>query len=132
MTNYLFVYGTLMADRAPAEIAHAVRKLRLAGDGWTAGRLYDLGDYPGAIFNSGSSKVIGQVYELAGGMNLLRKLDKYEEFDERHPEKSLFVRKKRRVWLDDGRRLLAWIYEYNRDPSHGVFIPHGDYRRHQR
>lgn len=116
-----------MSGDAPAEIARAVRRLRLVGDGWTHGRLYDFGDYPGAIFSSDSSKVIGQVYELAGGMNLLRKLDIYEEFDERHPEKSLFVRKKHMIWLDDHRHLLAWVYEYNRDPSKGQLIPHGEY-----
>jgi gamma-glutamylcyclotransferase (GGCT)/AIG2-like uncharacterized protein YtfP len=127
MTNYLFIYGTLMSGDAPAEIARAVRKLRLVGDGWTAGRLYAFDHYPGAIFSSGPSKVVGQVYELAGGMNLLRKLDVFEEFDERNPGRSLFVRKKRMVWLEDRRHLLAWVYEYNRDPSKGQLIPHGEY-----
>jgi gamma-glutamylcyclotransferase (GGCT)/AIG2-like uncharacterized protein YtfP len=128
MTKYIFVYGTLMSGAAPAEIARAVRKLRLVGDGWTHGRLYDFGDYPGAVFGwESSSKIIGQVYELAGGMNLLRTLDVYEEFDERHPEKSLFVRKKHMVWLDVRRHLLAWVYEYNRDPSKGQLIPDGQY-----
>jgi gamma-glutamylcyclotransferase (GGCT)/AIG2-like uncharacterized protein YtfP len=128
MTNYLFVYGTLMSGGAPAEIARAVRKLRLVGDGWTYGRLYDFGDYPGAIFSwESSSTIVGQVYELVDGMNLLRKLDTYEEFDERHPEKSLFVRKKHMIWLDNHRRLLAWVYEYNRDPSKGQHIAHGEY-----
>ena len=90
MTNYLFVYGTLISGDAPEEIKRAVRKLRLLGDGWTQGRLYDFGDYPGAIFSGGSSKVIGQVYEMAGGMNLLRKLDRYEEFDEPSSRKKPF------------------------------------------
>lgn len=132
MTNYLFVYGTLMSGDAPAEIVRAVRKLRLLGDGWTQARLYDFGDYPGAIFSGGPSKVIGQVFELVGGMGLLRQLDAYEEFDERDPERSLFVRKKHMVWLDDHRHLLAWVYEYNRDPSKGQLIPHGEYRRQKR
>ncbi len=133
MTRYLFVYGTLAPDRAPAGIARAVSKLRPVGDAWTRGRLYDFGDYPGAIFSGQtSSRVVGQVWELVGGMNLLRTLDAYEEFDERHPENSLFVRKKRLIRLDDGRQLLAWVYEYNRDPSNGALIPHGDYRRHVR
>jgi len=129
MTRYLFVYGTLTPDRAPDETAGAVSKLRLVGDGWTHGRMYDFGDYPGAIFSPGSSKIIGTLYELMGGMNLLRKFDIHEEFNQRHPEKSLFVRKKRMIWLNDGRRLLAWVYEYNRDPSQGRLIPQGDYQR---
>jgi gamma-glutamylcyclotransferase (GGCT)/AIG2-like uncharacterized protein YtfP len=133
VTNYLFIYGTLMPDHAPAEIARAVRKLRRVGNGWTSGRLYDFGEYPGAIFAAqGESKVRGAIYEMQGGMNLLRQLDVYEEFDERHPERSLFLRKKRPIRLDDKRQLLAWVYEYNRDPSTGVAIPKGDYRDHLR
>ncbi|MGA7460329.1 MAG: gamma-glutamylcyclotransferase family protein [Candidatus Korobacteraceae bacterium] len=132
MTNYLFVYGTLRPGDAPAEIERAVRKLRLVGDGWTYGHLYDFGDYPGAIFGwESTSKIVGQVYEFVDGMNLLRKLDIYEEFDELHPEKSLFVRKKHMIWLDNHRHLLAWVYEYNRDPSKGQLIPHGEYRRNR-
>jgi gamma-glutamylcyclotransferase (GGCT)/AIG2-like uncharacterized protein YtfP len=115
MTKYLFIYGTLQPGRAPAEIARAVRKLRRVANGWTWGRLYDFGEYPGAIFAAqGKSKVRGTIYEMQGGMNLLRQLDAYEEFDERHPERSLFLRKKRMIRLDDGRQLLAWAYEYNR------------------
>jgi len=128
MTRFLFIYGTLLPDHAPAEIAPAVRKLRRIARGKTPGQLYDLGDYPGAIFTLGPSTISGEVYQLLGGMNLLRRLDAYEEFDERHPPRSLFVRKKRPVRLEDGRRVLAWVYEYHRDPSSGTPIPHGDYR----
>ena len=128
ITRYLFVYGTLLPAHPPAEIARVVGKLRSLGNGWTRGRLYDFGDYPGAIFSGENlSKIVGQVYELMGSMNLLRELDKYEEFDERDPDKSLFVRKKRMVWLDDRRHLLAWVYEYNRDPAKGQLLPQGEY-----
>lgn len=133
MTKYLFIYGTLMPAHAPAEIARAVRKLRRVGRGRTPGRLYNFGEYPGAIFTAlGQSKVKGAIYEMKGGMNLLRQLNVYEEFDERHPERSLFLRKKRVIRLDDKRQLLAWVYEYNRDPSKGVAMPKGDYRDHLR
>jgi len=130
MTRYLFFYGTLLPDHSPAQIARAIRKLRLVASARTPGRLYDFGDYPGAIFAPFASSVVkGEVYELFGGMSLLRRLDAYEAFDERHPQNSLFVRKKRLVRLGDGRRLLAWVYEYNRDPSAGIPIPTGDYQR---
>ena len=130
MTRYLFLYGTLMPDHAPAEIARTVRNLRRIASGRVPGRLYDFGDYPGAIFTpSGSSAIKGEVYDLHGGMNLLRRLDTYEEFDELHPEDSLFVRKKRLVRLKGSRQVLAWVYEYNGDPSAGILIPTGDYRK---
>ena len=130
MTRYLFLYGTLLPEHAPGEIAQAVRKLRRIGSGQIPGRLYDFGAYPGAILAAfGLPTIKGAVYELLGGMKLLRQLDATEEFDERYPDRSLFVRKKRMIRLEDGRRLLAWIYEYNHDPSAGTLIPSGDYRR---
>ena len=49
MPQHLFVYGTLHPDRAPAEIAHAVRHLREIGPATLRGTRYDLGDYPGVV-----------------------------------------------------------------------------------
>ncbi len=133
MSKYLFVYGTLLPDKAPTEIAHAVSKLRIVGKGQTRGRLYDFGDFPGAIIEpSARSSVTGLVYEIPQDPKLLHALDIYEGFDERHPAGSLFLRRKRLVTLDNGRRVLSWVYEYNRDPSNGVHLPTGDYRHRVR
>ena len=52
MKDYLFAYGTLAEDRVPLEIASAVKRLKYVGDGFIFGRLYDLGDYPGAVLES--------------------------------------------------------------------------------
>ena len=49
MAQYLFSYGTLQAELAPAEIAPVVRQLRPIGRASIPGILYDLGDYPGAV-----------------------------------------------------------------------------------
>jgi len=133
MSKYLFVYGTLLPDEHPCEIADAVRKLRRVGKARARGRLYDFGDYPGAVLDASARETItGLVYEIPEEPTLLRKLDAYEGFDERHPESSLFLRKRRWVRLDDGRRQLAWVYEYNGDPSTGTHISHGDYRHRTR
>jgi gamma-glutamylcyclotransferase (GGCT)/AIG2-like uncharacterized protein YtfP len=135
MSNYLFVYGTLLPEHAPAEIADAVKRLQVVGRGRARGRLYDFGDYPGAIVApSASSSINGLVYQIQGNSNVLRELDTYEGYDERHPERSLFLRKRRLITLDDGRRVLSWIYEYNGDPGKAVYLPRGTYsvRRQQR
>jgi gamma-glutamylcyclotransferase (GGCT)/AIG2-like uncharacterized protein YtfP len=128
MSKYLFVYGTLLPDEAPAEIARAIRKLRVVGRGRTRGRLYDFGDFPGAVVNpSARSTIAGLVYEIPADPELLRQLDRYEGVDSFHPANSLFLRRKRWITLEDGRRLLSWVYEYNRDPVDGVYLPRGNY-----
>jgi gamma-glutamylcyclotransferase (GGCT)/AIG2-like uncharacterized protein YtfP len=128
MSKYLFVYGTLLPDEAPAEIARAIRKLRVVGRGRTRGRLYDFGDFPGAVVNpSARSTIAGLVYEIPADPELLRQLDRYEGVDSFHPANSLFLRRKRWITLHDGRRLLSWVYEYNRDPANGVHLPKGNY-----
>ena len=51
MKDYLFAYGTLADDTAPKEIAAAMKRLKFAGEGFVFGRLYDIGEYPGAILS---------------------------------------------------------------------------------
>ena len=116
--NYLFVYGTLLPGRAPREIATVVEKLRPVGDGFVRGRLYDLGEYPGAIPAKTGQLITGKIFEIPEEADLLKRLDEYEEFDAAAPEGSLFLRKKWPVTRTAGkRRLLCWIYVYNRGPE---------------
>lgn len=127
-TSFLFVYGTLMkgfqADW-PSKVG-----ARLVGRGKISAKLYDLGDYPGAVYVPGDSGpyVKGELYqlrnpELANGI-----LDQYEEFFPGQPDKSLFVRTVATVRLEEGRREKAWVYFYNRPVDEARFIPSGDYR----
>lgn len=116
--NYLFVYGTLLPGKAPREIAPVVRKLRPVGDGFVRGRLYDLGEYPGAIPARTGQLIAGKIFEIPEEADLLKRLDEYEEFNAEEPEGSLFLRKKWPVTRATGkRRLLCWIYVYNRSPE---------------
>ncbi len=59
---------------------------------------------------------------------LLPELDRYEEFDVRDPEKSLFVRKVRSVKLRDGSKTTAIVYYYNRDASGWSLIQGGRWK----
>jgi gamma-glutamylcyclotransferase (GGCT)/AIG2-like uncharacterized protein YtfP len=129
MPDYLFVYGTLQPELAPPPLRSRLARLRRIGAGSVPGRLYDLGRYPGAVFDAAvNQSVSGEVFELSDA-SLLRKLDAYEGFDAADPGGSLYVREQRAVLLADGRRLTCWVYAYNRDPSDRPLIPHGDYRR---
>jgi gamma-glutamylcyclotransferase (GGCT)/AIG2-like uncharacterized protein YtfP len=127
MKQYLFSYGTLQPSLAPKEIEAAVRSMRRIGNGRVHGRLYDLGDYPGAILGSSGSMILGQVFELPDDPEILKQLDEYEGFDPAHPEGSLFVRKKCWVALKGGKRISCWVYIYNRHPGNAAGVANGDF-----
>jgi gamma-glutamylcyclotransferase (GGCT)/AIG2-like uncharacterized protein YtfP len=103
MIRYLFAYGTLLPHEAPSELTDIVVKLRKIGVGCTRGRLYDFGEYPGAVVGHSSGEPItGMVYELPPNSSVLHELDAYEGFDKFHPESGLFIRKKRLITLRNG------------------------------
>ena len=130
MTDYLFMYGTLRPTEADKEIAHIVKRLRRIGAAYVRGRLYNLGEYPGAVIDhSSNTSIHGELVELPADKTILDALDKYEEFDPLRPEKSLFIRKKAKIKLASGRRVEGWIYVYNRDPGHAPIIRGGNYSK---
>src|SRR5205085_4012333 len=128
MREYLFLYGTLIPNRANKVMAKAVRQLRRIGPGYVQGRLYDLGEYPGAILDQSSeTRITGEVYEITDRRDILASLDSYEEFDPANLENSLFVRTQSFVTLSDNRKLKCWLYVYNRNPGTAPLIVDGNY-----
>src|SRR3954469_16246371 len=109
MKRYLFSYGTLLPNRAPAEIAPVVRRLRRVGRGRVHGRLYDLGEYPGAVLSKSGPVITGQIFELPDDPEVIKKLDEYEGFNPSGHQGNLFVRKRRLVNIDNGKRVWCWI-----------------------
>jgi gamma-glutamylcyclotransferase (GGCT)/AIG2-like uncharacterized protein YtfP len=99
---------------------HAVlaRRATFLGEGTVAGRLLDLGRYPGLI--EGAGRVKGELYRL-DDPELLPVLDRKEGYN--------FVRSIVIVTLTRGRRARAWVYRYRGPRERAVPVPHGDYRR---
>jgi gamma-glutamylcyclotransferase (GGCT)/AIG2-like uncharacterized protein YtfP len=120
MPTYLFIYGTLHPDRAPAEIAPVTRRLTSIGRGTIRARLYNLGEYPGAILaddtDPAARPIPGEVF-LVPDATTLSALDAYEGYRPGSPTDSLFLRTKTVVTFDDGSRKSCWVYVYNRDPG---------------
>lgn len=129
MKQFLFIYGTLLPDIAPSEILDASKKLKFIGKGFVFGRLYDLGDYPAAILNA-DGKIFGRVFQLPEDENILPEFDKFEGYSPHNLPKSLYLRKKVNVFLND-KTLSCWVYEYNQDISNAVTIESGNYSRIQ-
>jgi gamma-glutamylcyclotransferase (GGCT)/AIG2-like uncharacterized protein YtfP len=126
--KYLFVYGTLLSGQVSPETAGLIRQLERVGPATTKGRLYNLGEYPGAIVDTSSRTLIyGEVYQLPPDKDLLTQLDRYEEYDPLMPQDSLFVRTKCLAKTFDGRTLECWIYSYNGSVKAAPLISSGNY-----
>lgn len=130
MKDYLFAYGTLAEEHAPQEIAGAVTQLRYVGQGFVFGRLYDLGEYPGAVLEGDRHhKIFGKIFELPADAALLERLDAYEGFDPKRPSKSLFLRRRTAISRPGKSRLKGWVYEYNGNVKSVRKIENGQYTR---
>lgn len=112
VADHLFAYGTLHPGLAPPEIRAVVDQLTLVGPGSAAGRLYDLGAYPGATFDDPPSGdvVHGRAYRLpTDAAATWAALDAYEGTP------TLYVRRRLTVTSDGGGDLPCWAYQYNGD-----------------
>lgn len=123
MSEFIFVYGTLRPSQAPPEMKEIVGRWKPVGSATVLGRLFDLGDYTGAVLDANtSSRIVGEVFELPNDPALLATLDEYEGFDPDEPEASLFHRVKTEVKLASGGNQSCWIYVYNSD-ANGIAAP---------
>ena len=128
MSDFVFVYGTLLPQYVPAAMRKVVAGLRFYGEGSVRGVLYDLGEYPGAVLDKSSDmRVYGAVFQLPDTWSALPELDRYEGYDPASPGNGLFVRKCCPVVLSGGSFLDSWIYEYNGSPTGARVIASGRY-----
>jgi gamma-glutamylcyclotransferase (GGCT)/AIG2-like uncharacterized protein YtfP len=128
--SLLFVYGTLRPFVDIPMARWLQRVARYVGPAKTRGRLYDLGPYPGLKSARRTCDwVYGDLYEVRDPF-VVRALDRYEAGT--GAGRPRFVRSACVVSV--GRRWprAAWVYVYQRNPSHRARIAHGDYRAHRR
>src|SRR3954471_19673714 len=97
--HLVFVYGTLRRGGVRA-MPDLFPGARFVGRGNVTGSLYDLGPYPGLLFDGSDSTVVGEVYEIDDG--ILERLDEIEA-------SSDYWRKQVEVTLGDG-SVSCWIY----------------------
>lgn len=125
---FLFVYGSLRRGGS----RHALllgAGARAVADGTISGKLYEFGDYPGAVKTADRKRrVRGEVYAFADHAAGLARIDKLESFFPGRSAKSLFVRRLVEVDLDGGRSVEAWVYFYNRPVKRGREMFAGEWR----
>ncbi len=112
MVNLLFVYGTLLdADNEYA--LYLKKNSRLYSHGKIKGRLYDIGEYPGAVLSDEDDEYIyGHILELNDPEKVLPVIDDYEGFGDDQPQPNEFIRVLTKVETGAG-LLNCWLYLYN-------------------
>ncbi|MEA2462850.1 MAG: hypothetical protein QOJ98_597, partial [Acidobacteriota bacterium] len=82
------------------------------GDARVAGRLYDLGAYPGMSLSSGGQYVRGEIYEVHPDhwSSVIQRLDEYEGCSDRDAEPHEYRRELVRAELRSGESVDAWAY----------------------
>jgi gamma-glutamylcyclotransferase (GGCT)/AIG2-like uncharacterized protein YtfP len=110
MLAKLFVYGTLRRGSRNQFARLLAEQARFLGTARTAGRLYNLGRYPGAKPSEGPGEwVRGEVFRLDQPAKTLAALDAYEG--------PRFERTIARVQVVSGVQLDAWAYFYRGKPA---------------
>lgn len=87
-SDYIFVYG-LLKSTYENEPARFIRKnCELVSRGWFLGTLYDIGTYPGAVYDEeATTKVFGEVFRINQNKEeLIRFLDHFEGVGSAFPE----------------------------------------------
>lgn len=117
----VFVYGLLRPGCRGFQELNLGGRVDLIGPDRIAGRLHDLGDYPGVVLD-GDGVVQGELL-LPRNVDLLAALDRYEDYDPADTEGSEYLRVK--VTTLGGRE--AWIYACQRDMAQCPIIANGDW-----
>jgi gamma-glutamylcyclotransferase (GGCT)/AIG2-like uncharacterized protein YtfP len=122
--HLVFVYGSLRRGSARS-MSVRFPSAKFIAEAEVNGRLYDLGEYPGALTDESNSLVIGEAYEVDDG--LLNKLDDFEA-------SSNYRRQQVEISLGSQQR-TGWIYVPENDPqsySHRTLIESGDWIEYAR
>jgi len=123
----LFVYGTLMRGMPFPMAAFLEQNAVFRWEGWLPGRLYELGGFPGLLYlPKQKNRVQGHVFELTDPGMVLGKLDAYEQFNPKAPDRSEYLRVLASVETTAG-LLDCQVYVYNRPVEGLLEIPDGDW-----
>ncbi|WP_025742597.1 gamma-glutamylcyclotransferase family protein [Aquimarina pacifica] len=125
--NHLFVYGTLMSNFNNVHSQLLRARCDYIGKGSFHGYLFDLGYYPGVIFDPKSKYAVhGEIYHLGSNQEMvLEKLDTYEGITDSEVNNEY----KRIVIpvLSSKTILPCWVYVLTQKPINSVTITSGSY-----
>ena len=110
--QYVFVYGTLKRNIANPVGSMMRAHANYVAEAIIAGRIYDLGPYPGLILEDCGTAVYGELYEIERPNALLSLLDAYEGCSDQDAHPHEFSRVMATVRDNEGVDYRAWVYVY--------------------
>ena len=110
--KYLFIYGSLM-DEANEFGAYLQQNSSHVAEGHFNGLLYDMGEYPGAVYAPDAiTKVYGEIRLLNNPADALKIIDEYEGYGPDEVQPNLFIR--HLIAVQTGiNNIICWVYLYN-------------------
>ena len=127
--NLLFVYGTLLQLDNPLGSYLKNNSTWLSAAKFR-GLLYDIGEYPGAIFDrSANTKVSGHLFSIANNEQVWNILDEYEGYGIDYPVPNEFIRQLIEVETQS-HLIQCWTYLYNLPVNSFTRIESGNYEEY--
>lgn len=124
------MYGTLL-DVDNEFAIYLKNNCSFYANGKFKGRLYDIGEYPGAIADDRyAGDVYGSIFMMGDAISALKYLDDYEGFGPEQEQPNLFVREIIEVKSDKG-VISCWCYLYNLPVDGLRLIESGDYQSYR-
>ncbi|WP_018618872.1 gamma-glutamylcyclotransferase family protein [Spirosoma luteum] len=129
--DFLIVYGTL---RPPFDNQFALylrNRGRLIGEGAFAGQVFNMGSYPGAIYQEDAdTRVCGTVYDIGNQKETtLTYLDYYEGVGDDFEHPTEFIRAIIPVQFNE-QVADCWVYLYDLPTTNKPLIESGDFALH--
>ena len=126
ISQFLFVYGTLL--QPGNEFAEYLNQhCKFISAGKIKGRLYDIGEYPGALTDSNEEIYIyGSVFMMDDPDAILKVIDDYEGIGGLYSHPQEYVRELVDI-LTDNCNVSCWMYIYNLAVDNYNQICAGDY-----
>lgn len=131
-SDYLVVYGTLRQSFVNVFAQYLRQYSAYVGEGTFTGQLFDLGNYPGAVYQIESPNLVrGTIYNISQRKHeLLPYLDDYEGIGAGFQEPHEYVRAI--IPVDcSGELRHCWVYLYNLPILDQLVIHSGDYEQYR-
>ncbi|WP_080059714.1 gamma-glutamylcyclotransferase family protein [Spirosoma aerolatum] len=129
--EFLIVYGTLRSPFDNHFAQYLRQRGRYIGEGKFRGQAFDMGSYPGAIYDEASQGYVhGTVFNIGHQKeSILTYLDYYEGVGDDFEQPTEFIRAVIPVEVNNA-LIDCWIYLYNLPTTEKPLIVSGDYAQY--
>jgi gamma-glutamylcyclotransferase (GGCT)/AIG2-like uncharacterized protein YtfP len=107
----LFIYGTLLNHNNEFAV-YLKDHSHFFANGKVRGKLYDIGEYPGAILDNGDEYIYGVILQIDDPEIVFLEIDDYEGYGDEQPEPNEFIRISADVETAS-ETVTCYIYVYN-------------------